>query len=155
RVPDARLAIAGGGPYAEDLQKIAQDQAFGDSVLFLGPTPRRQMDSLFAAADVFCFPSPSETQGLVIGEARAAGTPCVVVDAGGAPETVREGEDGFRIPPEDREAFAARVAQIVQNRALQATLRANALRNAHEYTPAKMVERVLNVYERARHQSPP
>jgi glycosyltransferase involved in cell wall biosynthesis len=154
RVPAARLVIAGGGPSLDELQTQAE-MLLGDAVVFLGPTPRSQLDALYAAADVFCFPSPSETQGLVIGEARAAGTPCVVVDAGGAPETVRDGNDGFRIPVGDKEMFVDRVAQIVQNERLRERLRANALRNACDFTPETMVQRVLGVYERASQQAPP
>jgi len=154
-VPNARLALAGGGPSAEELQGAAEALLPGDAVLFLGPTPRRQMDSLYAAADVFCFPSPSETQGLVIAEARAAGLPCVVVDAGGAPETVRDGEDGFRVPLEEQEAFAARVVQILQDRKLRETLRANGLHNAQLYTPPVMAQKVVAVYERVRQQALP
>ncbi|HZT41789.1 MAG TPA: glycosyltransferase [Chthonomonadaceae bacterium] len=153
-LPEARLAIAGGGPHCEELQALAATLGLEGSALFLGPTPRREMNALYAAADVFCFPSPSETQGLVIGEARAAGTPCVVVAAGGAPETVRDGEDGFLVPPDNQEAFAARVIQIVQQPELQARLRANALRRAREFTPSRMVARVLQVYARAQQQTP-
>ncbi len=153
QIPAACLVLAGGGPFTADLQALAETLALAPSVKFLGPTPRREMDSLYAAADVFCFPSPSETQGLVIGEARAAGAPCVVVDAGGAPETVRDGEDGFRVPPEDKAAFIARVVQILQDESLRANLRANALRNAHDFTPETMAKRVLAVYERARLQA--
>lgn len=154
RVPESRLALAGGGPFLEELQGMAETRALGDSVLFLGPTPRREMDALYAAADAFCFPSPSETQGLVIGEARAAGAPCVVVDAGGAPETVREGEDGFRIPPDDTEAFVTSVVRILQERDLRETLRANARRNARQFTPETMARRIAAVYERARTHLP-
>jgi glycosyltransferase involved in cell wall biosynthesis len=154
RVPEARLALAGGGPFLEELQGMAETLSLADSVLFLGPTPRREMDALYAAADVFCFPSPSETQGLVIGEARAAGAPCVVVDAGGAPETVRDGEDGFRIPPGDTEAFVTSVVRILQDADLRETLRANARRNARHFTPETMARRISAVYARARTHLP-
>lgn len=154
QVPAACLAIAGGGPHAEELQAHAESLQLGEAVLFLGPTPRREMDSLYAAADVFCFPSPSETQGLVIGEARAAGAPCVVVDAGGAPENVRDGEDGFRVPADDQEAFAGRIVQILRDPKLRACLHTCALKNAHAFTPDKMVQRVIRVYERALRETP-
>jgi len=148
RAPAARLLIAGGGPDAEELQLEARNLELEPAVQFLGPIPRRQMTALYAAADVFCFPSPSETQGLVIGEARAAGTPCVVVNAGGAPETVTEGEDGFRVPEGDQEAFADRVVRLLCDDALRLRMRALALRNAENYTPQRMVSRVLEVYAR-------
>ncbi len=152
--PEARLALAGGGAHAEDLQAQAQTLPCADAVLFLGPQPRKSMDALYAAADVFCFPSPSETQGLVIGEARAAGAPCVVVDAGGAPETVREGEDGFRVPVGNSQAFAARILTLLEDPALARQMRINARNNARNYTPERMVQRVLAIYARARRETP-
>lgn len=150
RVPAARLLLIGGGPHQELLKAEALALGIADSVRFLGPTPRRQIDALYAVADVFCFPSPSETQGLVVGEARAAGAPCVVVDAGGAPETVVEDEDGYRTPVGDRDAFAARVVAILADPELRGRLHANALQNARRYTPENMVRQVIEVYERAR-----
>ena len=152
--PASVLAIAGSGPYADELRRIAEELPCGGSVKFIGPVPRPQMDALYAAADVFCFPSPSETQGLVIGEARAAGTPCVAVRAGGAAETVCDGEDGLLVPPDDAGAFAAAIARILQNRDLQAKMRDAARRNACAYTPNRMIDRVLEVYEHARHAGP-
>ncbi len=154
-VPDAALAIAGGGPFQDELREMAEALPCGDAVRFLGPVPRCRMDALYAAANVFCFPSPSETQGLVIGEARAAGTPCVTVNAGGAPETVCDGEDGFLVAPEDAAAFAFRLAQILQNKNLQMTMREAARRNACRFAPPRMIDRALAVYEKARLAAPP
>ncbi len=154
-VPKARLAIAGDGPYREELEAKAEALEIRQCVHFLGIVTRKQMDPLLAAADVFCFPSPSETQGLVIGEARAAGTPSVVIDAGGAPETVRDGEDGYRVPEGDQEMFAQRVVQLLCDADLRRRMGANARSNATNYVPEKMIERILNVYETVRSQSPP
>ena len=150
QLPLVRLALVGGGPFLEELQSKAAE--FGAGVLFLGPTPRRDLDALFAACDVFVFPSPSETQGLVIGEARAAGVPCVVVDAGGAAESVKDGEDGFRVPPDDAEAFAARIVLLLTDAPRMVEMRANARRNALRHTPERMIKRVLAVYEQAQSQ---
>ena len=134
KVPAARLALAGSGAQ-DELREQADALGLRDAVLFLGPWPRQEFDALYAAGDVFCFPSPSETQGLVIGEARAAGTPAVVVDAGGAPETVTNGADGFRVPVGDGEAFAARVVALLTDANLRHRMRACALRNAQQATP--------------------
>ena len=95
------------------------------------------------------FPHNLKPKDLVIGEARAAGLPCVVADAGGAPETVMHGEDGFCVAADDAEAFAAQVAQLLQNKSLRESLRTNALANARNFTPQKMLARILAVYERA------
>ncbi len=145
-MPEARLALAGCGAEEEDLHARAYALGLNESVLFLGAQPRTELDSLYASADVFCFPSPSETQGLVIGEARAAGTPCVVMDAGGAPETVQHGEDGFRVPCGDIPQYSAAVLRILQQPELAVQMRQNARRNARKFTPDAMLEKVMKVY---------
>lgn len=148
-LPAALLAMAGGGPHAAELQARVATLGLEERVRLLGPIDHQEMPALFAACDVFCFPSPSETQGLVVGEARAAGTPCVVVDAGGAPETVAHGIDGFRVPPDDPDTFAAHVIEIIRNPELRRFLQQNALRNALQFTPEHMIERTVQVYLQA------
>ena len=151
RAPDAVLVIAGGGPRADELAEQAKSLGIANSTRFLGPVPRTEMDPIYAAADVFVFPSPSETQGLVIGEARAAGTPAVVIDAGGAPETVQHGVDGVRVPEGDQTAFAAGVLDLLEDRELLAKMSARARETAREQSPERMALRMLDIYERARH----
>lgn len=153
-IPEAHLLLAGGGPQAEELQQQAAKLGLGRSVTFLGPLPRRELDALYNAADAFCFPSPTETQGLVVGEARAAGLPCVVIDAGGAPETVCEGQDGFRVCPGDSDQYVARLLHLLQDETLRHSMRFQCLRNARQFTPERMVQRVLNVYERVLIETP-
>ena len=148
-VPESVLAIAGGGPLHEPLMEQASALGIAEAVRFLGPTPRRDMDPVYAAADVFVFPSPSETQGLVIGEARAAGTPAVVIDSGGAPETVQDGVDGFRIEPGDQTAFAACVVRLLRDTRLRERISARARETALAQTPARMADRMLEIYKKA------
>ncbi len=151
-VPTVHLAFAGSGPFAEEMSALSDAIPGGENVHFLGPIPHYRMCAVYGAADVFCFPSATETQGLVVSEARAAGLPCVVVDAGGAPETVRDGEDGYCVPEGDAEAFAERVIGMLTNRSLREKMRSTARLHSLDFTPQRMVERVLNVYEAARVQ---
>lgn len=153
--PSAVLVFVGEGPLRSSLETAAAELGLQERVRFPGPIPRDALDSIYAAADVFCFPSPSETQGLVVGEARAAGLPCVVINAGGAPETVCDGEDGFVVPVEDADAFAQKVLSILSDKALARRMREAARRNACRYTPAQMARRVLDVYAMARQIAPP
>lgn len=85
KVP-ARLAIAGDGPEREALEAHARELGIGDRVRFLGELERADLPDLYASADAFVFPSVSETQGLVLVEAMAAGTPVIAADA----DVVRE-----------------------------------------------------------------
>ncbi|CEK17623.1 glycosyltransferase [Chthonomonas calidirosea] len=153
--PNAVLAFVGEGPLQPSLIARAQELGLAEFVRFPGPIPRNELDAIYAAADVFCFPSSTETQGLVVGEARAAGLPSVVVNAGGAPETVSEGEDGFVVPVGDAEAFADRALRLLTDRTLAERMRRAARRNASRYTPSQMAQKVLEVYAEARRLSPP
>ena len=153
--PRAKLLLAGDGPYREELEQEAEKLQLSDAVQFLGALSRKELDPLLAAADVFCFPSPSETQGLVIGEARASGTPTVAIDAGGAPETITEGVDGFRVPEGDADLFTQRIVQLLCDTELRERMRVNALRNAQAFVPERMIDRVVDVYDRVCIQNPP
>jgi glycosyltransferase involved in cell wall biosynthesis len=152
--PRTILVIAGSGPDLEHLKLKASELGVDEAVQFIGAVPRDQMNGLYAAADVLCFPSESETQGLVIGEARAAGLPIVVVDSGGAPETVEDGEDGYRVRAGDAELFAHRVLSLILNDGGRNRMRHAALHRAALFTPKCMIERIVGVYESARSKPP-
>lgn len=145
RHPEARLLVVGGGPHLDALKRHAQTLPGSDRILFAGPMAHEELAPVYAAADLFVFASVTETQGLVMAEARAAGTPCVVARGGGASETVRDGEDGLVVEPK-REAFAAAVDGLLQNPARLQEMRAASLRNARLYTPEAMTDAVMNVY---------
>ncbi|MGB5151923.1 MAG: glycosyltransferase family 4 protein, partial [Mycobacterium sp.] len=98
RVPGAALVIVGGGPYREDLQKLAQRSGVADDVLFTGGVPAQELPAHHAVADVFAMPCRTrgagldvEGLGIVYLEASACGVPVVAGRSGGAPETVRDG----------------------------------------------------------------
>ena len=107
---------------------------------------RSELDPFYSAADVFIFPSSTETQGLVIAEARAAGTPCVVVDEGGACETVVNEEDGI-ITQSDTEAFSNAIVSLLDNPSRIEGMRQKCLLNAQKYTPSSMGEKIIGIYE--------
>ncbi len=144
--PDARLLIVGGGPHAEALKRRANAGGFSERIQFAGPIPRQELDSVYAAADVLVFGSTTETQGLVVAEARAAGTPAVVVNEGGAPETVTNGEDGLVVRAE-REDFTAAIRSLLKYDKVRQEMRESCLRNARRYTPSAMADRVIEVYD--------
>lgn len=108
RVP-SRLIIAGEGPEREALEHLAAEQGIPDRVRFLGAVEREELPDLYASADAFVFASVTETQGLVLVEALAAGTPVIAADA----PQVREVLGGAgRLVPSSPAAFAAAMAQV-------------------------------------------
>ena len=93
--PNSHLLIVGIGPYFKKLQKVVIRLSIESNVTFLGYVEWDELINIYTAADVFCMPSLGESQGLVIQEAKACGTPCVVLNAVGAGEQIEDLKDGI------------------------------------------------------------
>lgn len=120
RVPGAALVIVGGGPYRENLQKLAQRCGVAEDVLFTGGVPGEELPAHHALADVFAMPCRTrgagldvEGLGIVYLEASASGVPVVAGRSGGAPETVRDGATGRVVDGTDIEAIARAVGDLL------------------------------------------
>lgn len=96
-IPNARLALVGDGPNREQLET----HFAGTHTHFVGYLAGEELASAYASADVFVFPSRTETLGLVLLEAMAAGCPVVAANAGGIPDIVTDGENGYLFDPKD------------------------------------------------------
>lgn len=105
----AAFCVAGDGPRA------AEVRAALPFARHLGFLDRDTLADLYADSDVFVFPSPTETCGLVALEALASGVPVVGARAGGIPENLREGLTGFLIAPGDAIGFAGAVVALVED----------------------------------------
>ena len=84
-----RLLFVGDGPLRADLQRACPQ------AIFTGSVAHDEVPALMASADVFVFPSRTDTFGNVVVEAQASGLPVIVTDQGGPRESVRHGETGF------------------------------------------------------------
>ncbi|HEY3330401.1 MAG TPA: glycosyltransferase [Capsulimonadaceae bacterium] len=147
--PDAYLVLAGAGMYAARLQEITNaSPILKGRVILTGFLPRAALDPIYATADLMTFPSTTETQGMVLGEAMAVGTPCVAVNEGGAPETVTDGEDGLRVP-NDPVAYGEAVVALLNDPERLARMSAAAVVNAQCRTAECMADKVLAVYHSA------
>ena len=144
-VEKAYLVIAGSGKSEAALRRLAGELGIAPRTVFTGFLNRIQLDPLYAAADVFTFPSRTETQGLSVGEALAAGTPAVVVNEGGAPEAVREGVNGFLIP-NDPAQMAELTLRLLRDPALRDRMSQAARLHAAALSPEKAAARVLDIY---------
>ena len=106
-LPTLRLAVVGDGPVAADLATAAPA-----GVTFLGELRGVELAEVYASADIFCFPSTTDTFGQVVLEAAASGLPAVAAAAGGASELVRHGETGMLVAPDDSALFAAAIRDL-------------------------------------------
>lgn len=140
-----RLVLVGGGPETGHLRNRADALGLGNRVVFTGPVPSADVVHCYAGADMFVFSSVTETQGLVVGEAKAAGLPAVAVSAFGVREMVNHGEDGF-LTPLDETAFAESVKLLLTNRELHQRMARTAREKAQELSAKVLGKRLENIY---------
>ncbi len=141
-----RLVLVGGGPETESLAALSQELGVSEQVVFAGPVSGSEVAHCCAGSDLFVFPSVTETQGLVIGEAKAAGLPSVAVKAFGVAEMVNDGQDGFLVEP-DEKAFAERVVRLLHDDHLLRGFADNARRNAEQLSSRATAQELVSVYE--------
>ena len=111
----ARHVVVGDGPEMERLRRLAADLGIADRVDFRGRLEpmSAELFGLYAGADVFLLTSVGEGLANVYIEAGAFGLPSVGADSGGTPEVVRHGLTGLLAPPDDVEAAAAHLAELL------------------------------------------
>jgi phosphatidylinositol alpha-1,6-mannosyltransferase len=120
RVSGATLVIVGGGPYRDDLRKLANGFGVSEHVIFTEGVPYDELPAHHAMADVFAMPCRTrgsgldvEGLGIVYLEASAMGVPVVAGNSGGAPETVIDGETGLVVDGWDVGAITAAVGDLL------------------------------------------
>lgn len=145
RVPNARLAMVGSGPQADDLKKL-MDPAF---TTFTGYLSGADLQSAFASGDVFAFPSVTETLGLVALESFASGVPVVGARAGGIPFVIDEAKTGYLVEPEDYDAWAERIALLLDDDALRTEMGHTARSEALHHDWRAATESLVGYYQRA------
>jgi D-inositol-3-phosphate glycosyltransferase len=102
-----------------------------------------------AEASVTAVPSRDEAFGLVALESIAVGTPVVASRVGGLAEIVRDGIDGFLVPPDDPKALAEKLAVLLSNRELRDQIGRNARqRFLDTFEQSKVVQEQANWFER-------
>lgn len=150
--PQAHFLVVGTGPAEQELRALAAASSVQAQVHFTGTLSGRALSDAYHAMDVFVFASHTETQGMVLVEAMAAGVPVVAVDAVGVREVVRDGYNGRLLPAEDAAAFTAALAELLEAfpSHLQ-RLRAGARSTAAELSEERCTERLLAVYASLRH----
>jgi 1,2-diacylglycerol 3-alpha-glucosyltransferase len=147
----ARLLLVGGGPDFDDLQNVAHGLGIGERVVWTGFVDPQNTPDYYAAADVFVFASRTETQGLSIAEALAAGLPGVVVNAMGAAECLTDGEDGYVVAPHE-DAFRAATQRLVCDSDLRKQMALAARRKAENLSRERRVDELLAIYQQLAQQ---
>ncbi len=152
RRSDALLLVVGGASGLEGGSEVARimsliDQlGVRDQVRFVEPQPHHILSTYYRAADVVVVPSRSESFGLVALEAAACGTPVVASAVGGLLTLVDDGLTGYLVAGRDPSHFAQRIASILNDPALAASMSVRAAERARRYTWSFAAARLRRVY---------
>lgn len=140
-----KLLLVGGGPALAETKAFSSSLGLDGKAEFLGMLKRHDISPIYAAADAFVFPSTTETQGIAICEAMSAGLPVVAVNAGGIPENVQDGVDGF-LTNDSADEFADRMSFLITHDRERAEMGARARDNACNFSVERMVDQFERFY---------
>jgi glycosyltransferase involved in cell wall biosynthesis len=145
---NCKLLIVGDGPERDALTAAAQAPGIAGRVVFTGQV--RDVQPLYAMADVFVLSSHSEGSPNVLLEAMAARVPVVATTVGGVPEMVANEKSALLVPAKDPKALAAAMVRLLDdsNLRLGLTEAATAILAKH-HTPEQYVDALIRIYEEA------
>jgi glycosyltransferase involved in cell wall biosynthesis len=142
-IPGARLAIVGNGPNRAELES----HFAGTNTYFVGYLEGEQLAAAYAVADAFVFPSRTETLGLVLLEAMAAGCPVVAARSGGIPDIVTDGKNGYLFDPEDPDGAIVATQKLLADPEANLHLRENARVEAERWGWAAATRQLQDYYQ--------
>jgi glycosyltransferase involved in cell wall biosynthesis len=149
--PEVRFLVVGDGPWRDEMKAVFVRHGVEERLILAGKRVGRVLREAYRAMDTFAFASQSETQGMVVAEAMAAGVPVVALNASGVREVVRDGDNGYLLPTEaSAEQFAAALAKLTSDRELRAKLAAGAQATAKDFSRERSAQRALAFYEEVR-----
>lgn len=150
QVPNVYLLLCGGGPKEKEYRALAEQ--ISERIIFTGPIPHEELFNYYHAADLFVYSSLSETQGLVLCEAKACGLPIVALFGGGLVDVVRNGIDGYLVP-RNREKFIEHVVRLLQDAPLRAAMAAKAREDVCErFSSLAVAKKMETLYNSLTHK---
>ncbi len=108
--PDINLLVVGDGPYLTQLKAKTGPL---DRIYFTGRMARTDLPAIYSFADIFVFPSTTDTFGMVVMEAQSCGLPSVVSSIGGPREIIQDGETGFMAKENDLPDWTQKIAKLI------------------------------------------
>lgn len=144
----ARLVIIGDGEQKQELADLAQELGITEQVEFTGKVPFDEIPFYLKAADLFCFASTTETQGLVTMEALAAELPVVAVRASGTQDVVEHEQQGL-LTENDSQALAQAIDQVLDDKTLFNHFKQTTAARVATFDMTRQAEELVEVYQQA------
>jgi len=146
KVPHLRFLIAGEGAAKKRLEKMVDELQLQDVVHFAGYLSKEDWRDCYAASDLFVFASVTETQGLVVTEAMAAGTPVVAVGEMGIKDVMANSKGGL-VTKLDEDEFTDAVYRMMTDKVLYDQKKSETLTEADKWSSTSMAKRMISAYE--------
>lgn len=143
---DFHLLVIGDGPDRDMLEEKIAELELQDNITLVGSVPPDQMARYCQMGDIFVFTSRSETQGMVILEAMAAGLPVVAIRSSGIEDIVRHQYNGFKTPSQMSE-WVECVELLINDNEMRAQLAAQAQSFASDYGIKPFTTSVVGLYD--------
>lgn len=146
--PDTILMIVGGGPELDELKNKAKKLHCTNDICFTGYQSRDNLAYFYSMADVFVFPSCTETQGLVTIEAMLTGLPVVAIGEMGTVD-VMQGDNGGFMVKKDVNDFSEKVIALLSDRKLYEQKKKEAKEWAKKWSISSLTPKLLEYYQKA------
>jgi glycosyltransferase involved in cell wall biosynthesis len=143
---EAQWVVVGEGPALQEMK-----ERHGDSVLFTGYLDGHSLAQAYAAADLFVFPSSTETFGNVVLESLASGTPAIVARSGGVQEIVEDRYTGRVCVPKSSDSFREAVEELLSSPPTRRLMGARGRRYARTQSWDGIFSNLIAQYETAHH----
>lgn len=147
--PNTKFVIAGEGWHRNELESISKELQIEDKVLFTGYLPEVDFLPYFNVTDILVVPSTYEPFGIVALEGMATRTPIIVSDVGGLSEIIDHKWTGFKVPPDNSDAIAEAIIELLENNELRERIISNAEEKlTHVYDWTIIADQTIKIYER-------
>jgi len=156
RHPLARFLVVGSGPSESLIREIFESAGLESQLLMVGSQTGEELRDCYSAMDLFVFSSKSETQGMVLAEAMAAGKPVIGLDAPGTREVVRDDWNGRLLAADASEEVFAQAMEVFGRDSNRANRwRQGAAETAPAFSRRQCIAKMIGLYESilAEHQS--
>lgn len=137
------VVIGGGGVEGNTeplLRRLTNELGLEDHVRLIGARPHEEIPRWLAAADIFCLATSNEGRANVFLEALACGVPVVTTRVGGNAEVIRDGENGFLVPLDDRDGLARALLRAVETEWDREGISRQARRQSWDHTADQVLE---------------
>ena len=145
--PATHLFMVGGGPEEDWCRKEIKRLDLSSKITMTGMLEKKEANKFFGLADLFVFPSVTETQGIVVAEAMASGTPPVAINKMGPMDLVKNGEDGY-LTSEKINDFSEKIIELLKNDSLREEFAKNGLLRVDEFSIDSSVDKLIKIYDK-------